>query len=469
MPSAAIHGFNKDLIQQPAYEQAQPQADISLVSLDYADTSITWKVLYPEWIDEEEENNVPACPSLPEPQVDKGAKFNLSSSSYPVIDPAAGPGMWRGYICSSQQYKQVHVLFVTECLPIPNLFTCKHLVRHEGNLWLYKPESSTLQEKLQLPLGSCKLAIPFKAKGSVRDLVILVDETISDRDRSGLEAAGWKAKRDAYNEWNYNKFWLWQLTDYDNIIFIDADPLVLRNRLPLHHVGDKRDREQCHALQLWRDGHQALELHLPAADGPPRGVYLLQRRRQISIKFVSSSSSLPLPPFQQRKAGAARRSKALVPTPTNGEAESATAVSVKMGRVRTKTVKKSSRQVIERYYSRMTLDFHTNKKILEEVAIIPSKRLRNKIAGFSTHLMRRIQRGPVRGISLKLQEEERERRMDFVPDESAIKVEHIEVDKETFEMLASLGMVDLPGVEKQADAPAVPTYPSRPGGYSRRN
>ncbi|XP_074571263.1 small ribosomal subunit protein eS17-like [Curcuma longa] len=141
-----------------------------------------------------------------------------------------------------------------------------------------------------------------------------------------------------------------------------------------------------------------------------------------------------------------------------------------MGRVRTKTVKKSSRQVIERYYSRMTLDFHTNKKILEEVAIIPSKRLRNKIAGFSTHLMRRIQRGPVRGISLKLQEEERERRMDFVPDESAIKVDQIVVDKETIDMLASLGMVDLPGVEKQAEAPAAQAYPTRPGGYGgRRN
>ncbi|KAL9254815.1 Small ribosomal subunit protein eS17y-like protein [Drosera capensis] len=66
-------------------------------------------------------------------------------------------------------------------------------------------------------------------------------------------------------------------------------------------------------------------------------------------------------------------------------------------------LKKSSRQVIEKYYSRMTLDCHTNKKILEELAIIPSKRLRNKIAGFSTHLMKRIQKGPVRGISLKLQ------------------------------------------------------------------
>lgn len=119
-----------------------------------------------------------------------------------------------------------------------------------------------------------------------------------------------------------------------------------------------------------------------------------------------------------------------------------------MGRVRTKTVKKSSRQVIERYYSRMTLDFHTNKKVLEEVAIIPSKRLRNKIAGFSTHLMKRIQKGPVRGISLKLQEEERERRMDFVPDVSAINTEEIPVDKETIDMLAMLGMTDLPGVVK---------------------
>ena len=59
-----------------------------------------------------------------------------------------------------------------------------------------------------------------------------------------------------------------------------------------------------------------------------------------------------------------------------------------------------------------------NKKITEEVATIPSKRLRNKIAGFTTHLMKRIQKGPVRGISLKLQEEERERRMEFVPDRS---------------------------------------------------
>merc|ERR1712003_64398 len=121
----------------------------------------------------------------------------------------------------------------------------------------------------------------------------------------------------------------------------------------------------------------------------------------------------------------------------------------KMGRVRTKTVKKAARVIVEKYYGRMTLDFQINKKIAEEVATIPSKRLRNKIAGFTTHLMKRIQRGPVRGISLKLQEEERERRLDYVPDVSAINTEKIEVDRDTMAMLKSLNMGQLPGVQLQ--------------------
>ncbi|KAG0286186.1 40S ribosomal protein S17 [Linnemannia gamsii] len=118
----------------------------------------------------------------------------------------------------------------------------------------------------------------------------------------------------------------------------------------------------------------------------------------------------------------------------------------KQGRVRTKTVKRASKVLIEKYYPRLTLDFQTNKKIASEVAIIPSKRLRNKIAGFTTHLMKRIQRGPVRGISFKLQEEERERKDNYIPEFSALDTSAIEIDTDTQALLKSLNFEDLAGV-----------------------
>ncbi|KAK9873569.1 hypothetical protein WA026_022982 [Henosepilachna vigintioctopunctata] len=118
-----------------------------------------------------------------------------------------------------------------------------------------------------------------------------------------------------------------------------------------------------------------------------------------------------------------------------------------MGRVRTKTVKKASKVTIEKYYTRLTLDFHTNKRICEEIAINPTKPSRNKIAGFVTHLMKILRHSQVRGISIKLQEEERERPDNYVPDVSALEHDIIEVDPETKEMLKVLGFNHIPGLQ----------------------
>lgn len=276
--------FNES--ENDQWKQLFPDAEHVVLNLDSVPTNVIWETLYPEWIDEEEEYEIPICSTLPRLQVASKPRIDLVA----VKLPCNRSGEWSRdiarfhlqlaaaqLVAMAKGSYSVHVLLVTECFPTPNLFTCKDLVVRDGNAWLYEPNLSVLREKLHLPVGSCELAVPLKAKanwhsgnarreayatilhsahvyvcgaiaaaqsirmtGSTRDLVILVDETISEYHRGGLEAAGWKirtiqrirnpkAERDAYNEWNYSKFRLWQLTDYDKIIFIDADLLILRN------------------------------------------------------------------------------------------------------------------------------------------------------------------------------------------------------------------------------------------------
>ncbi|KAG5245027.1 UDP-glucuronate:xylan alpha-glucuronosyltransferase [Salix suchowensis] len=209
---------------------------------------MTWDSLYPEWIDEEQEKEVPVCPSLPKPETLR-KRLDLIAVKLPC----------RNEVNWSRDVARLHLQLAAASLAASakaishtELFTCKELVVREGNVWLYKPDVNVLRDKLQLPVGSCELSLPLQDRervysgnpqreayatilhsahvyvcgaiaaaqsirlsGSTRDLVILVDETITEKD--------------AYNEWNYSKFRLWQLTDYDKIIFIDADLLILRN------------------------------------------------------------------------------------------------------------------------------------------------------------------------------------------------------------------------------------------------
>ncbi|CAI9768999.1 unnamed protein product [Fraxinus pennsylvanica] len=183
----------------------------------------------------------------------------------------------------------VFAVFTGSCTPMWEIFRCDDLLWHEGNYWVYKPELTRLQQKVLMPVGTCQLAPAILEQGqkiwrkynntsqshtlpqpreayvtvlhssenyvcgaialaqsimqtnTTKDLVLLADvDSISQYSLEGLREAGWKIKpirrirsshseRHAYNEYNYSKLRIWQLKNYDKVMFIDSDLIVLKN------------------------------------------------------------------------------------------------------------------------------------------------------------------------------------------------------------------------------------------------
>lgn len=64
---------------------------------------------------------------------------------------------------------------------------------------------------------------------------------------------------------------------------------------------------------------------------------------------------------------------------------------LKMGRIKTTQIKRNTKKLIKLYGSRIGTNFEENKKVVAETTEIPSKKLRNIVAGYATRLARKAQ------------------------------------------------------------------------------
>ncbi|KAL9275911.1 UDP-glucuronate:xylan alpha-glucuronosyltransferase 2-like protein [Drosera capensis] len=302
---ALVNMEEQDLITQWDLHKLPNPPNIIKIQYQKVSHLFQWHHLFPEWIDEEQENEGGyQCPEIPMPDFNNydTGKIDIIIAKLPCKYPEAGWGrdverlqvhLVAANLAATRRKRKSKVVVVSECRPMVELLRCDDLVKREGNWWYFELDVAWLEGKLKLPVGSCNLALPLWGEGvnevfdvskveldtklvkreayvsvihssdtyvcgaialaqsliqtgTKRDLVLLIDKSISEPARNALMEAGWKirvikrirnprAEKDSYNEYNYSKFRLWQMTDYVKMIFIDSDIIVLRSLDLLFH------------------------------------------------------------------------------------------------------------------------------------------------------------------------------------------------------------------------------------------
>jgi small subunit ribosomal protein S17e len=62
-----------------------------------------------------------------------------------------------------------------------------------------------------------------------------------------------------------------------------------------------------------------------------------------------------------------------------------------LGNVRPENIKRIARELVQRFPDRFTTNFENNKKLVEEFTNLSSTKLRNRIAGYVTRLVKTMQ------------------------------------------------------------------------------
>jgi len=65
---------------------------------------------------------------------------------------------------------------------------------------------------------------------------------------------------------------------------------------------------------------------------------------------------------------------------------------ISMGRIKTSFIKRIAKDLLEKNPEKFSSDFETNKRMVEELIDIKSKKIRNVVAGYITSLKKRAEK-----------------------------------------------------------------------------
>ena len=66
-----------------------------------------------------------------------------------------------------------------------------------------------------------------------------------------------------------------------------------------------------------------------------------------------------------------------------------------MGQIKTRFIKSFGEELIEKYPDKFSIDFKKDKKVLNKLGVTASKKVRNKIAGYLVHIIRKKKYQPL--------------------------------------------------------------------------
>lgn len=141
------------------------------VVFDHVAGDVTWERLFPEWIDEDEQQEKPECPAIPMPKFEDHPELDVVVVRAPCGGIASPPGRGARDVFRLQVHlvaaklAAATVVFVGPCPAMLEIFRCEDVVFKREGVTVYRPDLRRLRQKIRLPVGSCKLAVPWAKHG----------------------------------------------------------------------------------------------------------------------------------------------------------------------------------------------------------------------------------------------------------------------------------------------------------------